>query len=188
LANQVFVDGKMMMEARWPNLADSDDLLNRADFRPIAKDAWTAGAGGTAILRDSGIPEIPGGWAGGTIWYIGWYQPQSSTIAASSAGQIEFPSKAPEKFRDSYYLTGKLGALDAEKEWFYDGTKLYLWAPGGGPPANVEVKRGTMPLTSAVNRTSRSGIFTCLRPRSRRTPPARTSRWTGSGPSISATS
>ena len=142
LANQVFVGGKMMIEARWPNLANSDDLLNRADFRPIAKGAWTAGPGGTsAILRDAGIPEIPGGWAGGTIWYIGWYVPQTSTIAASSAGQVEFPSKAPEKFRDSYYLTGKLGALDAEKEWFYDGSKLYLWAPGGGAPANVEVKR-----------------------------------------------
>ena len=132
----------MMIEARWPNLADSDDLLNRADFRPIAKDAWTAGSGGTnAILRDAGLPEIPGGWAGGTIWYIGWYVPQTSTIAASSAGQIEFPSEAPERFRDSYYLTGKLGALDAEKEWFYDGSKLYLWAPGGGAPAHVEVKR-----------------------------------------------
>ncbi len=119
LANQVFVDGKMMIEARWPNLADSDDLLNRLDFRPIAKDAWTAGPGGTsAILSDAGIPEIPGGWAGGTIWYIGWFIPQTSTIAASSAGQVAFPSKASEKFRDSYYLTGKLGALDAEKEWF----------------------------------------------------------------------
>ena len=31
LANQVFVGGKMMIEARWPNLADADDLLNRAD-------------------------------------------------------------------------------------------------------------------------------------------------------------
>jgi len=61
LANQVFVGGKMMIEARWPNLADSDDLSNRADFRPIAKDAWTAGPGGTAILRDAGIPEIAGG-------------------------------------------------------------------------------------------------------------------------------
>ena len=141
LANQVFVDGKMMIEAQWPNLADSDDLLNRADFRPIAKDAWTAGPGGTAILRDAGIPEIPGGWAGGTIWYIGWFIPQTGTISNSSAGQIEFPSKASGKFRDSYYLTGKLSTLDAEKEWFYDGTKLYLWAPGGGPPANVEVKR-----------------------------------------------
>ena len=189
LANQVFVGGKMMIEARWPNLANADDLLNRADFRPIAKGAWTAGPGGTsAILRDAGIPEIPGGWAGGTIWYIGWYVPQTSTIAASSAGQVEFPSKAPEKFRDSYYLTGKLGALDAEKEWFYDGSKLYLWAPGGGARRMWRSSGGTMPLTSAENRTSRSGISACLRPRSRRMPPARTSRWTGSGPGISATS
>ena len=99
LANQVFVGGKMMIEARWPNLADADDLLNRADFRPIAKDAWTAGPGGTgAILRDAGIPEIPGGWAGGTIWYIGWYVPQTSTIAASSAGQVEFLPKPRRSF------------------------------------------------------------------------------------------
>ncbi len=142
LANQVFVGGKMMIEARWPNVANSDDLLNRADFRRVEKGAWTAGTGGAnATLRDAGIPEIPGGWAGGIIWYIGWYVPQSSTIAASAAGQIEFPSKAQEKFHDSYYLTGKLGALDVEKEWFYDGSKLYLWAPGGGSPANVEVKQ-----------------------------------------------
>jgi hypothetical protein len=139
LANQVFVGGKMMIEARWPNVANSDDLLNRADFRPVPKGAWTTGMGTT--LRDAGIPDIPGGWTGGTIWVIGWFQPETSTITASSAGQIQFPSKAQDKFHDSYYLTGRLGALDAEKEWFYDGTKLYLWAPGGGSPANVEVKQ-----------------------------------------------
>ncbi|MHB1038623.1 MAG: right-handed parallel beta-helix repeat-containing protein [Pirellulales bacterium] len=139
LANQVFVEGKMMIEARWPNVANADDLLNRADFRPVAKDAWTTGVGTT--LRDAGVPEIPGGWTGGTIWFIGWYEPDASTITGSSAGQIQFASKAPEKFRDSYYLTGRLGALDCEKEWFYDGTKLQLWAPGGGSPAKVEVKR-----------------------------------------------
>ena len=63
LANQVFVDGKMMMEARWPNLADSDDLLNRADFRPIAKDAWTAGPGGTT--------HTPGCRNPGDSWRLG---------------------------------------------------------------------------------------------------------------------
>lgn len=71
LANQVFVAGKMMIEARWPNVAHSDDLLNRADFRPVPKSAWTTGLGTT--LRDAGIPEIPGGWTGGTIWFIGWF-------------------------------------------------------------------------------------------------------------------
>ena len=46
LANQVFVGGKMMIEARWPNVANSDDLLNRADFQPVPKGAWTNGAVG----------------------------------------------------------------------------------------------------------------------------------------------
>ncbi len=142
LANQVFVDGKMMIEARWPNVADSDDLLNRADFRPVLPGTWTTGAGTT--LRDAGIPDIPGGWTGGTIWFIGWFVPRTSTITGSSAGQIQFPATTGDKnyhFHDSYYLTGKLEALDAEKEWFYDGTRLYLWAPGGGKATNVEVKR-----------------------------------------------
>jgi len=139
LANQVFVGGKMMIEARWPNVSNSDDLLNRADFQAVPKGGWTTEAGTT--LRDIGIPDIAGGWTGGTIWFIGWFIPQTSTITNASAGQIQFPAKAEEKFHDAYYLTGRLGALDAEKEWFYDGTKLYLWAPGGGSPANVEVKQ-----------------------------------------------
>ena len=137
LANQVFVDGKMMIEARWPNIADSDDLLNRADFRPILKDRWIRGA----TLTDASIPEISGGWTGGTIWFLGWYVPGSSTISASSPGQIKFPSNANDNKHDYYYLTGRLGALDTEKEWFYDGTYLYFWAPGGRSPANVEVKK-----------------------------------------------
>ena len=138
LANQVFVGSKMMIEARWPNVANSDDLLNRADFRSVPKGGWTTG--GDTNLRDAAIPDIPGGWNGGTIWFIGWFIPRSSTITASNTGEIEFPATAEEKFHDAYYLTDRLGALDAEKEWFYDGTKLYLWAPGGGSPANVEVK------------------------------------------------
>ena len=160
LANQVFVGGKMMIDARWPNVANPDDWLNRADFRPVPKGGWTTDAGTT--LRDAGIPDIAGGWTGGTIWFIGWFIPQTSTITASSAGQIQFPSKAEEKFHDSCYLTGRLGALDAEKEWFYDGTKLYLWAPGGGRPANVEVKQRNyaFDLSGKSNITIKSlGVF-----------------------------
>jgi hypothetical protein len=139
LANQVFVGGKMMIEARWPNIADSDDLLNRSDFRSVPNGGWSTSDG--TVLKDAGIPEIPGGWRGGTVWFIGWFVPQSSTINDAAPGEIRFPAKAEEKFHDAYYLTGRLGALDAQKEWFYDGTKLYLWMPGGGTPSKVEVKR-----------------------------------------------
>jgi hypothetical protein len=138
LANQVFVDGKMMIEARWPNISNSDDLLNRADFAPVPKNGWISDEGTT--LLDPDIPDIPGGWKGGTIWIIGWYVPGTSNITSYLAGQIKFPLIRGDEHHDSYYLTGRMGALDTEKEWFYDGTTLYLWAPDGGIPANVEVK------------------------------------------------
>jgi len=142
LANQVFVNGKMMIEARWPNVSNLDDLMNRNDFRRFPKDGLTVQPDGKAILQDPAIPEIPEGWAGGTIWWIGWYIPQTSTIESSSPGQIVFRSRvARNVFFDFYYLTGKLSALDAPGEWFYDGTYLYLWPPDGGVTKNVEVKR-----------------------------------------------
>jgi len=138
LANQVFVEGKMMIEARWPNISDSDDLLNRADFATVPKDGWLNSE--ISTLMDNNIPNIPGGWTDGTIWIIGWYVANTRNIIASSAGQIKFPLVVGDEFHDSYYLTGRLGALDTKNEWFYDGTKLYLWAPDGGMPSNVEVK------------------------------------------------
>jgi hypothetical protein len=140
LANQVFVNGKMMIEARWPNVSNSDDLMDRDDYRMIPQGGWTSEDPNT--IKDNGIPDIPGGWTGGKIWAIGWYNPGTNPITASSAGQISFSGgfhrlDLPRAF---YYLTGRLGALDTRKEWFYDGTKLYLWAPDGGTPNNVEVK------------------------------------------------
>ena len=131
LANQVFVGGKMMNEARWPNVANSDDLLTRADFRPVPKGAWTTGVGTT--VRDADIPDIPGGWTGGTIWFIGWFQPQSSTITSSSVGQIQFPATAEEKFHDSYYLTGKLGCWMPKRNGSTTGPS-YTFGHGRGQP------------------------------------------------------
>lgn len=141
LANQVFVNGKMMIEARWPNVSNLDDLMNRNDFRRITKDAWKPLPDGKVMLRDPEIPDIPEGFAGATIWYLGWFVPQTSTIESSAPGEIVFRSNAGEDFHDFYYLTGKLGLLDAPGEWFYDGTYLYLWTPSGGVPKKVEVKR-----------------------------------------------
>jgi hypothetical protein len=140
LANQVFVDGKMMIEARWPNVSNSDDLMNRDDYRMV-QNGWTSENPNT--IFDNSIPDIPGGWTGGTIWAIIWYKPNTFPITASSTGQISWDGKFHPRMdlpRNFYYLTGRLGALDVRKEWFYDGTKLYLWAPDGGVPKNVEVK------------------------------------------------
>ena len=86
LANQVFVGSKMMIEARWPNVANSDDLLNRADFRPVPKDGWTTGAGTT--LRDAEIPDIPGGWTGGTSISLSTTQSGVTVTLASYDSEV----------------------------------------------------------------------------------------------------
>lgn len=140
MANQVFVGGEMMIEARWPNVSNSNDLLNRNDFRDATIGTWSTS--GVQTLTDSAIPNISGGWNGGTIWVNGWYMSQTRNITAHSGSQLTL-SGGLIKYdkRDYYYLTGKLGALDTAKEFFYDGSQLYLWQPGGGSPANVEVKK-----------------------------------------------
>ena len=65
MANQVFVNGKMMIEARWPNLPDPDDLFNRNDFRDGTIGNWSDS--GSQTLTDEAIPAIDSGWTGGTI-------------------------------------------------------------------------------------------------------------------------
>ena len=82
MANQVFVNGKMMIEARWPNVSDSDDLLNRDDFRDGKIGTWSTS--GVQTLTDTGIPGIPGGWVGGTIWTNGWFISQTRDITDHS--------------------------------------------------------------------------------------------------------
>lgn len=140
LANQVFVDGKMMIEARWPNVSNSDDLMNRADWRATSNGVWEMKAAGMTVA-DEGIPDIPGGWAGGQLWMTGWYVSQTREIKAQSGKELTLAgSEIIANKREFYYLTGRLGALDTAKEWHYDGTDLYLWAPDGNEPEGVEVK------------------------------------------------
>ena len=140
MANQVFVDGKMMIEARWPNISNSEDLFNRNDFRLASKATWSSA--GTQTITDPEIPNISGGWAGGTIWVNGWYVSQTRSIMAHTGTQISVSGNIiADNKSDFYLLTGKLGALDVGDEFFYDGAQLYLWQLGGGSPTNVEVKK-----------------------------------------------
>lgn len=135
LANQVFKDGVMMFEARWPDLNKLDDLLDRTKVRSIPSTPTS-----TTIV-DSGIPNIPGGWVGATIWVNGWYMTQTGKITSHSGSTISFtPGQGDAKKRRFYYLTGKLGALTQEKEWHYESGTLYFWQPGGGSPTGVEYK------------------------------------------------
>jgi probable HAF family extracellular repeat protein/parallel beta-helix repeat protein len=154
--NQVFVDGQMINEARWPNT--SFDLSHPvyanapAIMTTDASDGWLFPS--TATITD---PTLPGGanaWAGATI-HIGngvdW-NVQTGTVLNSSAGQLTFGFEHATNYEDPtggdhYYLTGSFQALDAPGEWYRDPNsgQLYLWAPAGDSPANhfIEAKHRT---------------------------------------------
>jgi hypothetical protein len=148
--NQVFVDGRMMIEARWPNttLDVTHPRLASADSIGVTMN----GDKSRSDLRDSALTHPDGAWDGATIHIApghAWVA-QTSTISDHTRGRLVYTyqqmnerHEKPEA-GDQYYLTGKFHALDSAGEWFRqsDGS-LFLWTPAGDSPAShrVEAKR-----------------------------------------------
>jgi hypothetical protein len=140
--NQVFVNGTLVNEARWPNT--SIDLSH-----PTLAYASGVGGGGSSItLYDS---NLSAGWQGAGIHIMpgsGWYA-QTGVVTASGQGWLTFNYTPDQQWTtpragNGYYLYGKFQGLDSSGEWYRDNSgKLYLWAPNNANPAglNVEVKR-----------------------------------------------
>ena len=149
--NQVFLDGRMMVEARWPNttLDVSRPLKATMDAAVASTDPATLVS--TAAVADAAMTHPTGTWNGATIHFVpghGWAG-QTGTVTASSPGKLTFTYtqrdlQAPTK-GNAYYLTGKFTALDAPGEWYRDPAtrQLYLWGPASDNPAGhvVEAKR-----------------------------------------------
>jgi len=145
--DQLFVDGVMMNEARWPNT--TLDVSH-------PKTATVGSVSGTSpvTISDPALTQPAGFWTGahvnmgaGKQWIY-----KSFTVSGSSPGQLTFtadtsnPNYAPTA-GNLYYLWGTLAALDTSGEWFHDAAAktAYLWTPQGDSPAGhvVEAKRRT---------------------------------------------
>lgn len=138
VANQIFKNGDMQFEARWPKINSASQLFDRdVVYRGKSQTSnWS-----TSSLTDNGIPNIQGGWTGGKVYIIGWFIAHTTTITGHSGTTIRFNSPHGDlRFHQYYYLTGKLGALTQAKEWHYESNTLYFWQEGGGSPTNVEYK------------------------------------------------
>ncbi|HET6250979.1 MAG TPA: right-handed parallel beta-helix repeat-containing protein [Tepidisphaeraceae bacterium] len=154
--NQVFVDGQMMNEARWPNTplilppAKGFDLSN-----PTLETAPSITASMTSFtINDPKLTQATGFWVGATL-RIGsgadWVN-QTGTVTSSGPGFVTVaytphdPTYTIPKATNKYYLYGVAGALDSAGEWFRSSSgKLSLWTPAGDSPNNhtVEVKTRT---------------------------------------------
>ena len=172
--NQIFVDGAMMVEARWPNLPDN---LNPAQLtRNHMARAWTGAIIATNL--DAGnetgqyiLPGLPGGtndMQGAAINFLAgaMWTPMSGTVLASSNGLVTFqcPILSASQLsgvgylyyprtNDAFFVWNKLSLLDTNREWFRDtntGT-LYLWTPAGDSPTNHLVEAKHRDLAINVN-------------------------------------
>ena len=137
--NQLFFDGKMVYEARWPN-RDSDDLF--------ALNGATIETGGDGFITCSNLPDLPeNAWSGAVIWVMAgskWTSWTSMVTGYQASGKkliFTMPSAGTLQFMNpkdggTFYLTGLKVALDSPNEWYYDklAKMMYLRAPGGADP------------------------------------------------------
>lgn len=151
--NQVFVDGQMMIEARWPNTTLDVSNPRKANADNITVTSAPGADPATAVLTDADLRQPAGAWDGATIHLMpghGWVG-ETGRVIYSEPGRLTFTYKPLDQRNqvpragDPYYLTGKAVALDGAGEWFYDGggRALYLRTPASDSPAShrVEVKR-----------------------------------------------
>ena len=157
--NQVFVDGQMMTEARWPNAGPDVS-------RPMESQIASYSDG---VLYDPALTQDYGFWYGATIHITpgaAWTS-YSGTVSDCGPGwlQVSLPTLSTYETPTAgnhYYLSGNFQTLSGPGQWFVDSSgNLYLWTPSGDDPStrDVEVKQRQYAFDlSGVSNTTIEGI------------------------------
>ncbi len=142
--NQLFADGALLTEARWPK--NTGTLL-----QPV-RAAAQSGTEGT--LTDPALPGGDGAWTGAVLWCAGGYRwiCWSETVTGYDAAThtLSFKMTVPDHWYtvgkgSAYVLMGARAALQDEGEWWYDRARqrMLLIPPRGLNLASavIEAKR-----------------------------------------------
>jgi hypothetical protein len=154
---QLFLDDKLLMEARWPNMKFPEELWGKSKW------AWAGLGSRHGKIIDPNLAATNINWTGATAvlnvahQFTTWIRTVENHAAGSDtfrypADLDDFSWRKREEWRtgevwedDRYYLFGKLEALDSPGEWFYDtkSKMLYLWTPDSDRPSKhtIEVKQ-----------------------------------------------
>jgi len=144
--NQIFVDGQMLNEARFPNTS----LDVSRPVKLVAEGASSSGRRSNAVgtITNAALVQPAGYWVGATLNIVlgkVWCA-ESVRVIASGPGWLRFNFQEGEDYLpqagNPFFLTGKLSELDAPGEWFYDEARrtLHLQTPAGDNPANHTVE------------------------------------------------
>ena len=139
--NQLFLNGKMMHQARFPSEQQDDPFHPTLIDMQAHKDRITSSA----------FTQPDGFWEGGYV--VGGFGDrwtfQSAKIQAFTNGVLVLSEKTRPWFEGDGqgYVSGVLAALDTPGEWHIEeGRTLYFWPPEGTDmaTANVELKQRTL--------------------------------------------
>ena len=133
---QVFVEGKVMVHARYPNLGTNLWTVNTLILKPVTNQ----------VLTGELPPREKDYWKGATVWGLsqglGWVASRFA-ITGSVANLLYYEGKRVPWYGGGpgrAYLSGLLGELDSEREWHQEGGRLYLYPPGGVDPNGLVVE------------------------------------------------
>jgi len=144
--HQLFLDGRLMVEARWPDQRFPDQVWEKAVWADAGKGS-RYGLMVDAALAKTGI-DFTGCVA---TLNVGSFRTYRRLVRNHAAGRDRFEYRkemgvhVPPKRRwagfDRYWLLGPLAALDAPGEWHLDRDTgvLHLWTPAGTSPADARV-------------------------------------------------
>ena len=160
---EVFVGGKALTPARWPNAgyAPQDGLVDagsaprntEADI-PVAERSHEAPRGGTFRVHDlqrlARWQRSPEPWAGG-FWNWDWSDellPIAKIDPVEGTVTLAMPHRYGIAARGRYYVTNILAELDAPGEFWIDVQhgRIHAWLPDGAAQQPVEVSMLQAPI------------------------------------------
>jgi len=160
---QLFVNGKSMYSARWPN-GNWDDGSVWDKSKSMAwpeKKRSSFGFHYNAQLMDLDFSLTDGGII---IVNSGSFKTYKAFIEKHEAGTDHFQydtSKVKSHFsykkriqKHGYFLESCPGLIDTENEWYFDPQtmELYLWPPGGRDPNDMEIRGKTQSYALDISR------------------------------------
>ncbi|MBT3227649.1 MAG: T9SS type A sorting domain-containing protein [Candidatus Marinimicrobia bacterium] len=171
---QLWVDGRMMIPARWPNVLvghPCDPIQFQEDeYTPIAGSWWdwegtwghmvnTWNAGGN-LTNNSNFHNLAAegvSFEGGSI-ILNFHSEStfSRNILSHSAGSndlIHEPVMNPHDQRQGQFMIEANSALDIPGEWYYDNTTgvVRVWCEDGASPEGRNIRGKTISYAISVN-------------------------------------
>ena len=154
--NQIFFNGKSMVEARYPNgpaieMGEQNEALN--SLWPIRGELVPSDNDSLMITSDTLLNQEPGYWVGATVVAMRGheYTLDSATVVESGNGYLRVgdtstyywaisTSNVNKHWTPYAYLSGHINALDTYEEWVIKDGYLYFIPPKDSDITDLKVE------------------------------------------------